>query len=142
MSAAIYFVVTGNPVGKGRPRATSRGGFVRMYTDAKTLGFEAAVADEASTSMRGFEVFETPMQMQLSAYYPIPKSWSKKKRQMAIDGEIYPNVKPDLDNVLKAVLDALNGVVYVDDSQVINLVATKRYSTDPRVEVYVHEVLK
>lgn len=142
MSAAVYFVVTGNPVGKGRPRATSRGGFVRMYTDAKTLGFEAAVADEASTAMRGFEVFETPMQMQLSAYYPIPKSWSKKKRQQAIDGEIYPNVKPDLDNVLKAVLDALNGVVYVDDSQVINLVATKRYSTDPRVEVYVHEVLK
>jgi Holliday junction resolvase RusA-like endonuclease len=142
MSAAIYFVVTGNPVGKGRPRATSRGGFVRMYTDAKTLGFEAAVADEASIAMRGLEVFETPMQLQLSAYYPIPKSWSKKKRQQAIDGEIYPNVKPDLDNVMKAVLDALNGVVYVDDSQVINLVATKRYSTDPRVEVYVHEVLK
>jgi Holliday junction resolvase RusA-like endonuclease len=63
--------------------------------------------------------------------------WNRRK-----DGEIYPQVKPDLDNVMKAVLDALNGVVYADDSQVINLVATKRYSTDPRVEVYVHEVLK
>lgn len=142
MTAAVYFVVTGNPVGKGRPRATSRGGFVRMYTDAKTLGFEAAVADEARIAMSNFELFDTPMQLQLSAYYPIPKSWSKKKRQLAIDGEIYPQVKPDLDNVMKAVLDALNGVVYADDSQVINLVATKRYSTDPRVEVYVHEVLK
>ena len=142
MTAAVYFVVYGTPIGKGRPRATSRGGFVRMYTDAKTLGFEAAVADEARTAMSQWELFDTPMQLQLSAYYPIPKSWSKKKRQLAIDGEIYPQVKPDLDNVMKAVLDAMNGIVYVDDSQVINLVATKRYSTDPRIEVYLHEVLK
>jgi Holliday junction resolvase RusA-like endonuclease len=142
MSATVYFVVYGNPVGKGRPRATSRGGFVRMYTDAKTLGFESAVADEARIAMREWQAFNTPMQMQLSAYYPIPKSWSKKKRQMAMDGEIHPQVKPDLDNVMKAVLDAMNGVVYVDDSQVINMVATKRYSSDPRVEVYLHEVLK
>ena len=142
MSATVYFVVYGNPVGKGRPRATSRGGFVRMYTDAKTLGFESAVADEARIAMREWQAFNTPMQLQLSAYYPIPKSWSKKKRQMAMDGEIHPQVKPDLDNVMKAVLDAMNGVVYVDDSQVINMVATKRYSSDPRVEVYLHEVLK
>jgi Holliday junction resolvase RusA-like endonuclease len=142
VSAAVYFVVYGTPIGKGRPRATSRGGFVRMYTDAKTLGFEAAVADEARTAMSSWELFDTPMQLKLSAYYPIPKSWSKKKRQLAVDGEIYPQVKPDLDNVMKAILDALNGVVYADDSQVINLVATKRYSTDPRIEVYVHEVLK
>jgi Holliday junction resolvase RusA-like endonuclease len=142
MSATVYFVVYGNPVGKGRPRATSRGGFVRMYTDAKTLGFESAVADEARIAMREWQAFNTPMQLQLSAYYPIPKSWSKKKRQMAMDGEIHPQVKPDLDNVMKAVLDAMNGVVYVDDSQVINMVATKRYSSDPRIEVYLHEVLK
>ena len=142
MSATVYFVVYGNPVGKGRPRATSRGGFVRMYTDAKTLGFESAVADEARIAMREWQPFDTPMQLQLSTYYPIPKSWSKKKRQMAMDGEIHPQVKPDLDNVMKAVLDAMNGVVYVDDSQVINMVATKRYSSDPRVEVYLHEVLK
>jgi Holliday junction resolvase RusA-like endonuclease len=142
MSATVYFVVYGNPVGKGRPRATSRGGFVRMYTDAKTLGFESAVADEARIAMREWQAFDTPMQLQLSAYYPIPKSWSKKKRQMAMDGDIHPQVKPDLDNVMKAVLDAMNGVVYVDDSQVINMVATKRYSSDPRVEVYLHEVLK
>lgn len=142
MSAAVYFVVYGNPVGKGRPRATSRGGFVRMYTDAKTLGFEAAVACEAKLAMGAWpEPFDTPMQLTLSAYYPIPKSWAKRKQAMAIAGEMHPQVKPDLDNVLKAVLDALNGVVYVDDAQVINFVSSKRYSTDPRIEVYVHEVL-
>jgi len=142
MTASVYFVVTGKPNGKGRPRASTRGGFVRMYTDAKTLGYEAAIADEAARAMGEMEPFETPVQMQVSCYYPIPKSWSKKKRQDAVDGELYPKVKPDLDNVAKAVLDAINGIVYVDDAQVINLVATKRYATDPRVEVYLFEKLK
>ena len=142
MTASVYFVVTGKPVGKGRPRASTRGGFVRMYTDAKTLGYEAAIADEAARAMSGAEPFETPMQMQVSCYYPIPKSWPKKIKQEAIDEERFPNVKPDLDNVVKAVLDALNGVVYLDDAQVVNLVATKRYATEPRVEVYIFEKLK
>ena len=142
MTGSVYFVVTGKPVGKGRPRASTRGGFVRMYTDAKTLGYEAAIADEAARAMSGAEPFETPMQMQVSCYYPIPKSWPKKIKQEAIDEERFPNVKPDLDNVVKAILDALNGVVYRDDAQVVNLVATKRYATDPRVEVYVFEKLK
>jgi Holliday junction resolvase RusA-like endonuclease len=142
MTASVYFVVTGKPVGKGRPRASTRGGFVRMYTDAKTLGYEAAIADEAARAMSGAEPFETPMQMQVSCYYPIPKSWPKKIKQGAIDEEVFPKVKPDLDNVVKAVLDALNGVVYLDDAQVVNLVATKRYATEPRVEVYVFEKLK
>jgi Holliday junction resolvase RusA-like endonuclease len=142
MTGSVYFVVTGKPVGKGRPRASTRGGFVRMYTDAKTLGYEAAIADEAARAMSGAEPFETPMQMQVSCYYPIPKSWPKKIKQEAIDEEVFPKVKPDLDNVVKAVLDALNGVVYRDDAQVVNLVATKRYATEPRVEVYVFEKLK
>ena len=142
MTGSVYFVVTGKPVGKGRPRASTRGGFVRMYTDAKTLGYEAAIADEAARAMSGAEPFETPMQMQVSCYYPIPKSWPKKIKQEAIDEEVFPKVKPDLDNVVKAILDALNGVVYRDDAQVVNLVATKRYATEPRVEVYVFEKLK
>ena len=142
MTASVYFVVTGKPVGKGRPRASTRGGFVRMYTDAKTLAYEAAIASEADAAMGDAEPFETPMQMQVSCYYQIPKSWPKKMKQEAIDEERFPNVKPDLDNVVKAILDALNGVVYRDDAQVVNLVATKRYATEPRVEVYIFEKLK
>jgi Holliday junction resolvase RusA-like endonuclease len=113
-----------------------------MYTDAKTLGYEAAVADEAMRAMGSSEPLETPIQLQMTAYYPIAKSWSKKKRQQALDGELYPMCKPDLDNVLKAVLDAMNGIVYVDDAQVVNFVVSKRYSDDPRIEVYLFEVLK
>jgi Holliday junction resolvase RusA-like endonuclease len=141
MSAAIYFVVPGQPVGKGRPRASSRGGFVRMYTDAKTLSYEQLIAKQARYAMGHLEVLATPISMRIVALYSIPASWSKRKKQLALSGDLIPG-KPDLDNVAKAVLDALNGVVYQDDKQVIRLVIEKSYSFEPRVEVYVHEVLK
>lgn len=141
MSAAIYFVVPGQPVGKGRPRASSRGGFVRMYTDAKTLSYEQVIAKQARYAMGHLEVLATPISMRIVSLYSIPVSWSKRKQQLALNGELIPG-KPDLDNVAKAVLDALNGVVYQDDKQVIRLVIEKSYSFEPRVEVYVHEVLK
>lgn len=141
MTAGIYFVVPGAPVGKGRPRASSRGGFVRMYTDAKTLSYEAIIAKQAGYAMGTLEVLATPISMRIVALYPIPVSWSKRKQQLALSGDLIPG-KPDLDNVAKAVLDALNGVVYEDDKQVIRLVIEKSYSFEPRIEVYVHEVLK
>lgn len=141
MSAAIFFVVPGQPVGKGRPRASSRGGFVRMYTDAKTLSYEQVIAKQARYAMGPLEVLATPISMRIVSLYSIPVSWSKRKQQLALNGELIPG-KPDLDNVAKAVLDALNGVVYQDDKQVIRLVIEKSYSFEPRIEVYVHEVLK
>ena len=142
MTGSVYFVVEGKPVGKGRPRASTRGGFVRMYTDAKTLTYEAAIKDEAAKAMGNAELFETAMHLHVNCYYQLPKRWPKRLQQQALDGEVFPNVKPDLDNVVKAVLDAMNGVVYRDDAQVVNLVATKRYATEPRVEVYIFEKLK
>ncbi len=141
MSAAIYFVVPGAPHGKGRPRASSRGGFVRMYTPAATQAYETLIAKQAAFARGDWPVMATPMSLRVAAYHPIPASWSKRKQQQALAGDLIPG-KPDLDNVAKAVLDALNGVVYLDDKQVVRLVAEKRYSFEPRVEVYVHEVLK
>jgi Holliday junction resolvase RusA-like endonuclease len=140
VSAAIYFVVPGAPYGKGRPRASSRGGFVRLYTPAATMAYEAEIARLAEIARADWPVMATPMSLRVIAHHPIPVSWSKKKQQAALAGDVIPG-KPDLDNVAKAVLDALNGVIYDDDKQVIKLVAEKRYSFDPRVEVYVHEVL-
>jgi len=141
VSAAIYFVVPGDPQGKGRPKASSRGGFVRMYTPAATRQYEEKIAWAATLARGTWPVMCTPMSLRVVAHHPIPVSWSKRKQQQALAGELVPG-KPDLDNVAKAVLDALNGVIYLDDKQVIKLVAEKKYSFDPRVEVYVHEVLK
>jgi Holliday junction resolvase RusA-like endonuclease len=140
MSAAIYFVVPGAPYGKGRPRASSRGGFVRLYTPAATVAYEGEIARLAEIARAEWPVMATPMSLRVIAHHPIPVSWPKKKQQAALAGDLIPG-KPDLDNVAKAVLDALNGVIYEDDKQVIRLVAEKRYSFEPRVEVYVHEVL-
>ena len=141
MSAAIYFVVLGPPQGKGRPKASSRGGFVRMYTPAATRQYEEKISRSAALARADWPVLETPISLRVVAHHPIPISWSKRKQQQALQGDLVPG-KPDLDNVAKAVLDALNGVIYADDKQVIKLVAEKKYSFDPRVEVYVHEVLK
>ena len=137
----MYFVVPGQPYGKGRPRASSRGGFVRMYTPATTLAYESEIARLAEMARGDWPVLATPMSLRVIAHHAIPASWPKRKQLQALNGEVIPG-KPDLDNVAKAVLDALNGVIYEDDKQVIRLVAEKRYSVEPRVEVYVHEVLK
>lgn len=69
------------------------------------------------------------------AYYPIVKSTGKKKRQQMLAGLIRPTKKPDLDNVIKSILDALNKVAYHDDTQIVSLSMEKFYSDSPRVEV-------
>ena len=140
MTVAIYFVVPGQPVGKGRPRASTRGGFVRMYTDAKTVTYEQQIAHQATFAMNGMDKLTTPISMRIVAFYGIPPSWSKRKQMQALSGELFPG-KPDADNVAKAVADACH-VVYVDDKQITRLLVEKEYSFDPRIEVYIHERLK
>jgi Holliday junction resolvase RusA-like endonuclease len=140
MTVAIYFVVPGQPVGKGRPRASTRGGFVRMYTDAKTVTYENAIARQAKYAMNGMDLFTTAISMRIVAFYGIPPSWTKRKKLQALHGELFPG-KPDADNVAKAVMDACH-VVYVDDKQITRLIIEKEYSFDPRIEVYIHERLK
>jgi Holliday junction resolvase RusA-like endonuclease len=140
VSVAIYFVVPGQPVGKGRPRASSQGGYVRMYTPAKTVTYEQQIARQATFAMNGMELLTTAINMRIVAFYGIPPSWSKRKQMQALNGELFPG-KPDADNVAKAVLDACH-VVYLDDKQVTRLLVEKEYSFEPRIEVYIHERLK
>ena len=72
--------------------------------------------------------------------YAIPKSMTKKNRQLIEEGKLHPTKKPDLDNVAKIVLDSLNGIAYSDDSQIVKLNVEKHYSENPRVEVTLYEV--
>ena len=137
MNNQVYFVVPGAPVGKGRPRATSRGGFVRMYTDEKTVKYEKAISESACNAMKGKELITGAVCVNLDMFLPIPKSWSKKKQAQAADGFIYPTVKPDIDNVEKAVFDAINNIVWRDDVQVVFVKKMKKYSLVPCVKVLV-----
>lgn len=134
----LEFTVPGTPIGKGRPKAVRQGGFVRMYTPKQTIDYETDIAFKAALAMGDLPVLDSAVSMTVTAFYPIPASWSKKKQQQALAGLLIPG-KPDLDNVGKAVLDALNGVVYVDDKQVVRLLMTKAFSFEPRVEIKVKE---
>lgn len=140
MAIAIHFSVEVVPVGKGRPRFSRRGGFVRTYTDAKTLAFEARVREACAQAMGSMEPLATPMHLRIEAWLPVPASWSKKRRQEALDGLVMPG-KPDLDNIAKAVMDGCQGALFLDDKQVCQLRVAKRYAATPLVEVYAFEVL-
>ena len=132
----LQFTVLGRPRGKGRPRF----GNGRTYTDKQTLEYERLIACRAAEAMPCPAV-ETPVIVRIVVYKGIPVSWSKTRRQRAMMGGEIPG-KPDLDNVAKAVLDALNGVAYVDDVQVVKLTVSKHYSEEPRIEVSVKESLE
>lgn len=124
----ITFSVETEPVGKGRPRFCANR---RVYTPQKTVVFEKTIADAARIAYRRPPLIY-PIELEIVLTYTIPKSWSKKKKDTAV----FPR-KPDIDNVAKAVMDALEGVIYVDDSQVADLIVTKRYAPCPLVLVSV-----
>lgn len=134
---AIRFDIPGPPQGKSRPRATSRGGFVRFYTPAKTVSYEGQIAFAAKVAMHNRELLDCAVRVELEICCPIPASWSQRKRAEAAAGGIWPTTKPDTDNVVKAVFDACNGVVWRDDVVVVKLELVKRYALMPRVSVAV-----
>lgn len=136
----VRFFVPGKPQGKGRPRAVARGKFVRMYTPEKTVNYESIVALAASQAMAGRAPIEGPVSVVVFMLHPIPTSWSKRKKADALECRVLPTVKCDADNCLKALFDAMNQVVWVDDVQVVGISLTKRYSVVPGVRVAVSPV--
>lgn len=124
--------IFGVPVGKGRARSTKDG---RHYTPAKTRAYEDQVRTLAKLAMGRAPPHGEPIALSVSIYLTVPQSWAQWKRDAALSGAVLPTGKPDASNVVKAVEDGMNGIVYADDSQVVSLTVTKRYATDPRVEV-------
>lgn len=117
----ITFFVDGAPKGKGRPRF-SRG---RAYTPKDTVEYEKRIAQSYDGDMHTSPIF-----VDIRAFFSIPKSYTKKQKKAIKNGDLTPTKKPDCDNIGKVVLDALNGIAYEDDKQVIDLRVTKKYSTD------------
>ena len=136
----IEFFVPGAPVGKGRPRAARRGAGVVMFTPEKTADYESLVAATAGNAMRAHQLLDGPLEAVLDVRFPVPVSWSKARRARALAGAEWHTSKPDADNVAKAILDACNGVVFRDDSQIVMLTATKEFSETPGVRVVIREV--
>ena len=122
----IVFTIPGTARGKQRPRATRQG---RVYTPKETVNQEAYIKMLAATAMRGFAPFGGPLQATFNISVAIPKSYTRRQREQALNGEIWPTSKPDIDNVVKLLCDAMNGVVYSDDKQIVDLLVTKAYAT-------------
>lgn len=133
----ITFTIPGEPVAKGRPRATTVGGHARMYTPAKTAAYEQLVAVYASAAMKKAPLLEHPVRLHLGIYCKVPGTWSKKRRADALAGIERPAKKPDIDNIIKAVADGMNGIVWIDDSQIVELTCSKWYALEPYVSVNV-----
>lgn len=135
MSEPVTITLQGAPRGKGRPRF----GQGRAYTDAATKAYEAALAWAAKQEMGGREPFAGPVQVTIGAFMEIPMSWSRARHQEAITGQRRPMTKPDADNIVKAALDAMNGIVFIDDKQVVEVGVIKKYSVQPALVVTVRE---
>lgn len=137
MTFQTMFKIYGDPVAKGRPRFTKQG---RTYTPAKTKKYEDEVRMMAKAAMGSSEPLETPVSVFIHITLPIPQSYSKKRSEDCLSGFERPIKRNgDLDNMAKAILDAMNEVVYVDDCQIVSLHAKKVYGTIALVEVMVTE---
>jgi Holliday junction resolvase RusA-like endonuclease len=141
MTMMITFLVYGEPQGKQRPRFVRRGNHVSTYTPEKTKTYEDEIRYMARAAMGASPPLETPVTVAIYIRMEIPKSFSKQKRKDALEGVIKPMKKPDIDNCAKCFLDAMNGHVYLDDKQVVNLHVTKVWSEIGAVEVMVREDL-
>lgn len=126
--------VYGKPQGKGRPRYTTRAGHAVAYTPASTKAYEAQIR-QAWEEQDGRDYGSAALALILTAYYPPPSRARKAEREAMLAGKVPVRDKPDLDNIIKAVMDALNGRAYADDRQVTHISAARAYSSDPRVEI-------
>lgn len=125
--------VNGRPKGKARPRFA--GG--HTYTPRETVEYERAIA--TSYLEHGGKRHDGECAVKVTAYFTIPKSWTKAKKLEVVSRGLSPQTKPDIDNIVKVVMDGLNGVAYNDDKQVIRVVAEKRYSqTTEGLDIEVH----
>jgi Holliday junction resolvase RusA-like endonuclease len=140
MSEPITISLQGAPQGKGRARAFLRGAHIGHYTPEKTRTYERMIRTAAMQAIGNGLAFDEPVEFTLHAVFPVPASWSHRKRQMALAGDIKPGKKPDLDNIAKAWSDALNGVLYRDDSLICRMTLDKRYGPQPLVVATVKAV--
>ncbi len=141
----LHLTIPGTPTSKGRPRISARGGFARAFTPSKTRAAEATLAARALALLelradRASWPSSTALEVSFTFTLPVPASWPAWKREAALAGKHRPAGKPDVDNLAKLAKDALNEVLWLDDSQVVYLTARKVYGVEPTTAIVVVEV--
>ena len=133
----IRFEILGQPIAKQRPRVTRSG---IAYTPSKTVNYEGIVRYTYQSQYPQRDLILGHIEAHITAIFPIPKSYSKKKTNELLAGHNNYDKKPDCDNLAKIILDSLNGIAYKDDSQVTVLHIAKEYGTQPKVIVELKEI--
>ena len=130
----MEIVIYGEPVPQGRPKLARIGNHVHAYDPEKSKTYKQLVrfwVTQHLKKIEGFKPYENALCVDLTFYLGIPTSWSKQKRIQASQGQIRPIVRNgDIDNMVKAILDANNGLLWVDDAIITDLSARKRYTAD------------
>lgn len=132
----IHFTIPGEPKAWRRSRHNGK----RHYTDPVMAGYQNTVKWLAKAA--GAKLVEGPIAMEVTAYFKIPESATKARRAAMLAGDEYPTKRSDADNLGKAIMDALNGLAFNDDAQVVHLTVSKLWSSDPRIVVRVWEHAK
>lgn len=141
----IELTVYGEPMGKQRPRASFIAGHATVYTPKKTQGYEARFASAYADKYPDVPPTANAIKVSVFAFFALTKADHNSKGEpnkrgtAKLKGEVLCVKKPDCDNIAKAVLDGLNGVAFLDDSQAVQLFITKAYALQPRVEVIIEE---
>lgn len=135
----IEFTIPGKPVGQGRPRFSRHGRFVQTYDPPKSRQYKAKAIQYEQTIYSG-QPLESDLKVTVRAYFEVPKSYTKKRRTACLANVEKPSKKPDIDNIVKGIMDAMNGIIYSDDKQVVRLEAFKEYAEEPCVKVTVEEI--
>jgi Holliday junction resolvase RusA-like endonuclease len=137
---AIKFSVPGAPRGKARPQARAFRGKVQRFKDSKTAAYESLVRLVASEAMENRGRIDDPVFVEIDVFVEPVASTSRSRYSEMIAGRIKPTKAPDLDNIVKSILDGCNGVVFRDDVLVVKIAATKSYAVSSRVEVNISRV--
>ena len=141
MHNEVKFTIPGPPTAKQRPKFTRAGAYVRTYTPQKTVNYENLVKFYYEQAAKGFAFPDDAMlDVRILAFFEIPKSVSKKRRQEMLDRKIRPTKKPDCDNIGKIICDSINKIAYHDDASIVDLQVRKFYSDKPRVDVIIRQI--
>lgn len=133
----LKLVIPGEPCAQGRPRFTMSNGQAKAYDPEKSRNYKAFVKliTQQEIKKQGWRYTELPLQVIVNAYMSIPTSKPKKFKTAALEGFERPTKKPDVDNIFKAVTDALSGIAYKDDKQIVSATINKWYAEEPRTEI-------
>jgi Holliday junction resolvase RusA-like endonuclease len=135
----IMFTIYGEPVAKGRPRFSTRGKYPVAFTPEKTKAYEFEVGMMALAAMGGSKPLEGALEAFIYVTFAVPESYSKKRLEACLSGSEKHIKKPDLDNVVKCVIDGMDKIVFDNDSQITSIHATKVYGEVAKVEVMVKQ---